>query len=323
MLSRSAFNALLKTLEEPPPHVKFIFATTEIGKVPATVLSRCQRFDLRRIETRELASHLGMIARNEDATIEDEALQLIIRASEGSVRDAISLLDQAIAYGEGAISADQVREMLALADNSRTLDLLELVMAGNAGGALEELASQYSDGVDPEAVLRDLADAVHWLSVVKFTSKGMSDLTLSPAVRERGQEMGRTMSLPDLARAWQVLLKCLAELPSAPSAISAAEMAVIRLCCVTDMPTPEELIRIIDCTDSITGSSANGSVSEAVPAHDPGHPAEEPEDMTETGDSEAAGNGQNLSSLLDNPLVKGALKVFPDATVMVSGKQVN
>ena len=169
MLSTSAFNALLKTLEEPPAHVKFIFATTEIRKVPVTVLSRCQRFDLRRIEPEDMIGLLRKIATKENAEIADDALALITRAAEGSARDATSLLDQAISHGAGETTADQVRAMLGLADRGRVLDLMDMILRGDAAGALTELGQQYADGADPMAVLRDLAEVTHWVSVIKIT----------------------------------------------------------------------------------------------------------------------------------------------------------
>ena len=181
MLSTSAFNALLKTLEEPPAHVKFLFATTEIRKVPVTVLSRCQRFDLRRIEPETMIAHLGGIATAEGVEIAPDALALIVRAAEGSVRDALSLMDQAIAHGGGATGAAtgaaEVRAMLGLADRGRVLDLFEAVMRGDAAGALAELAAQYADGADPLAVLRDLAEVTHWVSMVKITPAAAEDPT--------------------------------------------------------------------------------------------------------------------------------------------------
>ncbi|MCS5603419.1 MAG: DNA polymerase III subunit gamma/tau, partial [Paracoccus sp.] len=183
MLSTSAFNALLKTLEEPPPHVKFIFATTEIRKVPVTVLSRCQRFDLRRIEPEVMIGLLRRIAGSENAQITDEALALITRAAEGSARDATSLLDQAISHGAGETGADQVRAMLGLADRGRVIDLFEMILRGDAAAALTELQSQYAGGADPVAVLRDLAEITHWISVVKITPEAIEDPTISPDER--------------------------------------------------------------------------------------------------------------------------------------------
>ncbi len=246
MLSKNAFNALLKTLEEPPAHVKFIFATTEIRMVPVTVLSRCQRFDLRRIEPAQMAELLAKIANIEKVDVSEEALSLIIRAAEGSARDATSLLDQAISLGQGQVQADQVREMLGLADRGRILDLFDLIMKGDAAGALKELASQYSDGVDPQSALRDLAEAAHWLSVVKIEPDAAKDPAISPDERTRGQKMARELPIRALSRSWQMLLNSLEGLAIAPNAMSAAEMAVIRLTHVANLPTSEELIRRLD-----------------------------------------------------------------------------
>ena len=243
MLSTSAFNALLKTLEEPPEHVKFIFATTEIRKVPVTVLSRCQRFDLRRIEPEEMMGLLSRIAKAEGAEIEEAALALITRAAEGSARDATSLLDQAISHGAGVTEAGQVRAMLGLADRGRVLDLMDMILRGDAGGALTELGSQYAEGADPLAVLRDLAEITHWVSVVKITPDAADDPTISPDERARGQQMADALPIRVLTRMWQMLLKALEEVSAAPNAMMAAEMAVIRLTHVADLPTPEDLVR--------------------------------------------------------------------------------
>ncbi len=243
MLSTSAFNALLKTLEEPPAHVKFIFATTEIRKVPVTVLSRCQRFDLRRIEPEVMSDLLRKIAHSEKAEISDDALALITRAAEGSARDATSLLDQAISHGAGETTADQVRAMLGLADRGRVLDLFDLIMKGDAAGALTELGGQYSEGADPVAVLRDLAEITHWISVVKITPEASEDPTISPDERTRGTTMAEALPMRVLTRMWQMLLTALEEVAAAPNAMMAAEMAVIRLTHVADLPSPEELVR--------------------------------------------------------------------------------
>ncbi|MCH8465751.1 MAG: DNA polymerase III subunit gamma/tau, partial [Roseinatronobacter sp.] len=223
MLSNNAFNALLKTLEEPPAHVKFIFATTEIRKVPVTVLSRCQRFDLRRIEPEVMIAHLQKVAQAEGGQVAQDALALITRAAEGSVRDAMSLLDQAISHGAGETSADQVRAMLGLADRARVLDLFDHIMRGNAAAALEELAAQYADGADPMAVLRDLAEITHWLSVTKITPEAGNDPPISPDERDRGAEMAANLPMRVLMRAWQMLLKALEEVAQAPNAMMAAE----------------------------------------------------------------------------------------------------
>jgi DNA polymerase-3 subunit gamma/tau len=267
MLSTSAFNALLKTLEEPPAHVKFIFATTEIRKVPVTVLSRCQRFDLRRIEPEVMIALMQKIAKAEAAQITEDALALITRAAEGSARDATSLLDQAISHGAGETTAEQVRAMLGLADRSRVMDLFDLVMKGDAHGALSELSAQYADGADPMAVLKDLAEITHWISVVQITPDAAEDPTLSPDQRARGQIMAKALPMRSLTRMWQMLLKALDEVAQAPNAMMAAEMAIIRLTHVADLPSPEELIRKLQsgapsgtqASEQATGGAASGA----------------------------------------------------------------
>jgi DNA polymerase-3 subunit gamma/tau len=255
MLSTGAFNALLKTLEEPPEHVKFIFATTEIRKVPVTVLSRCQRFDLRRIEPEVMIALLQKIAGAENAQIADDALALITRAAEGSARDATSLLDQAISHGAGETTALEVRAMLGLADRARVLDLLDMILRGDAAGALTELGAQYAEGADPMAVLRDLAEITHCVSVVKITPDAAEDPTISPEERDRGRQMADTLPIRVLTRLWQMLLKALEEVASAPNAMMAAEMAIIRLTHVADLPSPEELVRTLQNTPAPTGST--------------------------------------------------------------------
>ena len=202
MLSNNAFNALLKTLEEPPEHVKFIFATTEIRKVPVTVLSRCQRFDLRRIEPEEMMALLQKIARAEGVNVSEDALRMITRAAEGSARDATSLLDQAISHGGGSSDAKHVREMLGIADRGRVLDLFEFIMQGDAASALNELGSQYSDGADPIVILKDLAEITHWISVAKITPDINEDPTVTPDERKRGTEFSKLLSM-------RVLTSCL------------------------------------------------------------------------------------------------------------------
>jgi DNA polymerase III subunit gamma/tau len=254
MLSTSAFNALLKTLEEPPAHVKFIFATTEIRKVPVTVLSRCQRFDLRRIEPEVMMALLRRIAEAEGAKITDDALALITRAAEGSARDATSLLDQAISNGAGESTSDQVRTMLGLADRGRVMDLFDLVMKGDAAGALAELSTQYADGADPMAVLRDLAEITHWLSVIKINPAAAEDPTTPPDEQLRGRDMAARLPMRALSRMWQMLLKAIEEVSLAPNAMMAAEMAVIRLTHVADLPDPETLVRKLSDTPRPAGS---------------------------------------------------------------------
>ena len=266
MLSTSAFNALLKTLEEPPAHVKFIFATTEIRKVPVTVLSRCQRFDLRRIEPEEMIALMRKIATNEGAEITDDALALITRAAEGSARDATSLLDQAISHGAGETGADQVRAMLGLADRGRVLDLFDLVMKGDAAGALTELSSQYADGADPMAVLRDLAEITHWISVVKITPEAAEDPTISPDERQRGQAFAEALGMRPLTRLWQMLLKALDEVANAPNAMMAAEMAIIRMTHVSELPSPEDLVKRLQDTPPPPPSPPGGGIGASAGA---------------------------------------------------------
>lgn len=264
MLSTSAFNALLKTLEEPPAHVKFLFATTEIRKVPVTVLSRCQRFDLRRIAPEVMMAHLSGIAEAEGVTLEEGALALVTRAAEGSVRDALSLMDQAIAHGGGAVSAEQVRAMLGLADRGRVLDLFEAVMRGDTRGALAELSAQYDAGADPMAILRDLAEVTHWISIVKITPEAADDPTVAPDERTRGLDFAGRLGVRTLTRAWQMLLKALEEVASAPNAMMAAEMALIRLTHVADLPSPEELVRTLSRQGAVPAGGG------AAPAGAPG-----------------------------------------------------
>ncbi len=258
MLSTSAFNALLKTLEEPPEHVKFIFATTEIRKIPVTVLSRCQRFDLRRIEPEVMMAHLQKLAGLEKAEVAEDALALITRAAEGSVRDALSLLDQAIAHGAGETTVDQVRAMLGLADRGRVLDLFDLIMKGDAAGALNELSSQYAEGADPMAVLRDMAEITHWVSVIKLSPDAADDPTVSPDERTRGKQAASDLPMRALTRMWQMLLKALEEVAAAPNAMMAAEMAIIRLTHVAELPSPEELVRKLQDMPPMPPTSGGG-----------------------------------------------------------------
>jgi len=243
MLSKNAFNALLKTLEEPPDHVKFIFATTEIRKLPVTVLSRCQRFDLKRVEAETLIAHLAKLVEKEGAKADDGALKLIARAAEGSVRDSLSLLDQAIAHGGGEVSEQQVRDMLGLADRAQVLDLFEQVMKGEIATALTTLRSQYDSGADPAVVLNDLLEVTHWLTRLKVTPDSGTDTLVSEAERTQGGAMAETLGMPHLTRAWQMLLKGVGEVKVAPSPIAAAEMVLIRLAYAANLPAPADLVK--------------------------------------------------------------------------------
>lgn len=240
MLSTAAFNGLLKTLEEPPAHVKFIFATTEIRKVPVTVLSRCQRFDLRRIDAAELTAHLASVAEREGIKAETEALAMIARAAEGSVRDALSVMDQAIAHGGGTIAADDLRDMLGLADRTRVVDLFERVMSGEAAGALAELSAQYEVGADPVVVLSDLAAFVHQVTRQKVTN-APPEPGEPEVVRERSADFAARLGMAALSRMWQALLTGIAEVQTAPKPMIAAEMVVIRLCYLASLPDPDAL----------------------------------------------------------------------------------
>ncbi len=243
MLSKQAFNGLLKTLEEPPEHVKFIFATTEVRKVPVTVLSRCQRFDLRRIEIETLMEHLARIVEAEKAEADPAALALIARAAEGSVRDALSILDRAIAFGSGKVDAGSLRELLGLADRSRIFDLLETVLKGDAGAALTALDQLNRDGAEPGQVITDLADAVHAVTLVKAAGPGSADPAASEAERARAADLAKRLSMPALARAWQMLLKGHDEVRNSPRPLAAADMVLVRLAYAADLPPPGELAR--------------------------------------------------------------------------------
>jgi len=271
MLSNAAFNGLLKTLEEPPAHVKFIFATTEIRKVPVTVLSRCQRFDLKRIEADTLIAYLGDIAEKEGAAPERGALGLIARAAEGSARDALSLLDQALAHGAKAddgttlIGETEVRDMLGLADRARVLDLLNMVMEGDTAAALGELNDQYERGADPIVVLNDLLDLAHWLTRLKIVPNADDDATLPPEEIQRGKDMAERLPINVLTRTWQMLLKTLKEAKDAPRPLAAAEMGIIRLAFAAKLKTPDEVIRMLEADagnplpDPPSGGSGGGS----------------------------------------------------------------
>jgi DNA polymerase-3 subunit gamma/tau len=245
MLSTAAFNALLKTLEEPPPHAKFIFATTEIRKVPITVLSRCQRFDLRRVDGDLLVRHLAGIAGKEDVKAETEALALIARAAEGSVRDSLSLFDQAIAHAAGEVRADDVRQMLGLSDRTRIVDLFEMLLKGDVAGALKELRDQYDSGADPAIILSDLAEFTHFVTRVKLVPSVADDLSLSEGERVRGKAFATQLSMRVLSRTWQMLLKGLTEVQQAARPIAAAEMLLVRIAYAADLPTPDEAIRAL------------------------------------------------------------------------------
>jgi len=265
MLSGAAFNALLKTLEEPPPHAKFIFATTEIRKVPVTVLSRCQRFDLRRVDAAVLIKHLQAIAAKEKVEIEQAALALIARAAEGSVRDSLSLLDQAMAHAAGPVRAEDVRQMLGLADRVRVVDLFEALMKGDAHAALKELREQYDIGADPAVVLNDLAEFTHFVTRVKVVPAVADDVSLSEAERVRGRAFAAQLSMRVLSRTWQMLLKGVAEVQASGRPVSAAEMVLVRIAYAADLPTPDEVVRSLGEDSSVSARpQGNGGARQAA-----------------------------------------------------------
>ncbi len=267
MLSTAAFNALLKTLEEPPEHVKFIFATTEVRKLPVTVLSRCQRFDLRRIDLAGLAAHLAEVAAKEGASLSDGAARLLARAADGSVRDGLSLLDQAIAMAEGAtVEEAPVRDMLGLADRTRVLDLSEAALRGDAAACLAQLGDMYRAGADPAVALGDMLELVHLLTRMKVNPAAAADPMMAEAERVRGAEMAQRLGMGQLARAWQMLLKGLAETQQAPNPLQAAEMALIRLCYAAELPTPAQ---VIDRLEGAAGATPAETPSAGPAPSDP------------------------------------------------------
>jgi DNA polymerase-3 subunit gamma/tau len=304
MLSKNAFNALLKTLEEPPPDVKFVFATTEVHKVPVTVLSRCQRFSLRRVPIEQLIAHYRQIAAAEAVEITPAALGLIARAADGSVRDGLSLLDQAIALsalpkeapvglGEaelrpelsaGRIEEAAVREMLGIADRGLVVDLFETVLKGDAKSALAQMQSLYEGGADPLMVLQDLLDLTHFVTRLKLAPEAGSGDPLEEGDRERARPLAAALSMPVLTRAWQMLLKGIEEVQTAPLPGQAAEMVLIRLAYVADLPVPAELVRALTEGDSAPAAAvaapspasgervvARGQTAEAAPVTSPSH----------------------------------------------------
>jgi DNA polymerase-3 subunit gamma/tau len=258
MLSPQAFNALLKTLEEPPPHAKFIFATTEIRKVPITILSRCQRFDLRRVDAALLIKHLAGVAAKEVVQIEPEALALIARAAEGSVRDGLSLLDQAIAHAGGAVTAQHVRDMLGLADRARIIDLFESVMRGDMASALPRLRALYESGADPAVVLMDLAEFTHFVTRLKVVPAIADDPSFIEIERKQGLHFAEKLSMRVLSRAWQMLLKGIEEVTSSNRALAAAEMVLVRIAYAADLPTPDEVIRKLEGASTEAPRESNG-----------------------------------------------------------------
>lgn len=299
MLSKAAFNGLLKTLEEPPEHVKFIFATTEIRKVPVTVLSRCQRFDLRRLSSEETMGLLGRVAEKESVTVDEAALGLLARAAEGSARDGLSLLDQAIAHGAGTIREEDVRDMLGLADRARVFDLFDHVMKGEIAAALAELRDQYDAGADPAVVLSDLAELTHWLTRLKLAEGAADDMTVTETERVRGQEMAEALPVRVLSRTWQMLLKGIGEVQGAQKPIAAAEMVLVRLAYVADQPSPEELVAKLK--DAPVGSPAQGGQGGSAPGGPSGGGARAMSGAMGNGGAHAVGSEQMAPIIAEGP----------------------
>jgi len=312
MLSNQAFNGLLKTLEEPPPHVKFIFATTEIRKVPITVLSRCQRFDLRRIDAQLLIGHLKQIAALEKIEVDEAALAMIARAAEGSARDCLSIFDQAIAHGSGKVEAEAVRQMLGLGDRGRVVDLFEHLMKGDAASALAELRSQYDAGADPATVLTDLAEFTHLVTRLRFVPSAADDASLSEEERRRGVAFSQSLSLRVLARVWQMLLKGIPEVQAAHRPVSAAEMVLIRIAHAANLPTLDEALRSLE-----DGTARSAPVPPPARAAQPalagngGASA-----VSETRVLESSGSGQTMRLVETQPAAEPPLpKIEPPAVV--------
>jgi DNA polymerase III subunit gamma/tau len=266
MLSTAAFNAFLKTLEEPPEHAKFVFATTEIRKVPVTVLSRCQRFDLRRVEADVLMGHLANIAAKEGVEVEPEALGIIARAAEGSVRDSLSLFDQAIAHAAGVVRADAVRQMLGLADRTRVIDLFDSLARGDIAAAFNEFRAQYDVGADPVVVLSDLAEFVNFVTRVKIVPATADNVAFGETERVRAREFASKLSMRVLSRMWQMLLKGITEVQTATRPAAAAEMVLVRIAYVADLPTPDEAIRMIEQNGGGAQAVSSAAASSSRPS---------------------------------------------------------
>jgi DNA polymerase-3 subunit gamma/tau len=307
MLSKNAFNALLKTLEEPPPDVKFVFATTEINKVPVTVLSRCQRFSLRRVPVEQLIPHYRRIAEAEGVEVEPAALALIARAADGSVRDGLSLLDQAIALSGARVAEGAVRDMLGVADRGLVFDLLESVLHGDAPSALAQMGHLYQGGADSLMVLQDLLDLSHFVTRLKLAPEAGTGDPIAEGDRVRAGPLAEKLTIPVLARAWQMLLKGLEEVQMAPSPIQAAEMVLVRLAYVADLPAPAELVRSVAAGNS-AGNRGNG------PAIASSASAASPAVAVETAPSRpSAGNTMRAIAELPAPRIEAAHDPMPQS----------
>jgi DNA polymerase III subunit gamma/tau len=324
MLSTAAFNAFLKTLEEPPEHAKFVFATTEIRKVPVTVLSRCQRFDLRRVEADVLMGHLSNIAAKERVEVEPEALGIIARAAEGSVRDSLSLFDQAIAHAAGAVRADAVRQMLGLADRTRVIDLFDSLVRGDIASAFKEFREQYDTGADPIVVLSDLAEFVNFATRVKIVPATADNVAFGETERLRARDFAAKISMRVLSRMWQMLLKGITEAQAATRPAAAAEMVLVRIAYVADMPTPDEAIRMLDqnggASPVVTGSAVPRSTPAPV-ASMPSSPARAA--AAPRSGAEASARPQMIAPTSDVQAAPAALRItsFPALVALAAEKR--
>ncbi len=306
MLSTQAFNGLLKTLEEPPEHVKFIFATTEIRKVPITVLSRCQRFDLRRISAADLVGLFTAIASKEGFEAEPQALSMIARAAEGSARDGLSLLDQAIAHGSGRVEADAVRGMLGLADRARIVDLFQYIIKGDVAAALSEFNAQYEAGANPVVVLNDLADFTHLVTRMKYVPDASEDPSLSEVERLRGTEFADSVAVSTLSRIWQMLLKGIPETENASRPAGAAEMVLIRLSHAANLPAPEDAARRLEELANGAGAMpTGGSAGNGGNGHGGGARA--------YGSTQAVASAQTSPQMQSAPQPTAMLRAVPDS----------
>lgn len=306
MLSTQAFNGLLKTLEEPPEHVKFIFATTEIRKVPITVLSRCQRFDLRRISAADLVGLFTAIASKEGFEAEPQALSMIARAAEGSARDGLSLLDQAIAHGSGRVEADAVRGMLGLADRARIVDLFQHIIKGDVASALSEFNAQYEAGASPVVVLNDLADFTHLVTRMKYVPDAVEDPSLSEVERVRGAEFAESVAVSTLSRIWQMLLKGIPEAENASRPAGAAEMVLIRLSHAANLPAPEDAARRLEELSNGAGAMPNGGPAGGGGNGNGGG-------ARAYGTTQAVASAQTSPQMQSAPQPKAMLRAVPDS----------
>ena len=314
MLSKNAFNALLKTLEEPPPAVVFVFATTEIHKVPVTVLSRCQRFSLRRVPAELLIEHYRRVAESEGVAVEPAALALIARAADGSVRDGLSLLDQAIALSGGNVAEAAVRDMLGVADRGQVFDLLEMVLRGDAAAALAQFDRLYQEGADPALVLQDLLDLAHFLTRLKLAPEAGAGDPIAEGDRERARPLAEKLSMPSLARVWQMLLKGLSEVQEAPSPIQAAEMVLIRLAYVADLPVPAELVRSLQSAVGQSPAAQSAPARSQAVRGEPARPASPPPPTRAPDPPLAAAPARPSAAPMRAPieLAEAAIEAMPD-----------